>query len=129
MGRKDRPRLFSNLCAQELSRWGSRLASLRRAESRQLAILMLLLASAMDLLRSQSAGDLAAAESSVSPEDLERFTALYGLDKPLAAILHLDHGLWRGIWGGALQNTSVNSIVAPWVWPTVLLMGTSASSR
>lgn len=63
----------------------------------------------------------------VSAEDLERFTALYGLDKPL----YQQYFIWitdflQGDMGQSFsQNTSVNSIVAPRVWPTVLLMGSS----
>ena len=63
----------------------------------------------------------------VSPEDLERLTALYGLDKPLWQ----QYFIWitdflQGDMGRSFsQNASVNSIVAPRIWPTVLLMGSS----
>ncbi len=63
----------------------------------------------------------------VSAEDLARFTALYGLDQPL----YRQYLIWitdflQGDMGRSYsQNTSVNSIVAPRIWPTVLLMGTS----
>lgn len=63
----------------------------------------------------------------VSPEDLERFTALYGLDKPLwqQYFIWISDFLTGDMGRSFSQNTSVNSIVAPRVWPTVLLMGTS----
>ena len=63
----------------------------------------------------------------VSAEDLARFTALYGLDQPL----YQQYLIWitdflQGDMGRSYsQNTSVNSIVAPRIWPTVLLMGSS----
>lgn len=63
----------------------------------------------------------------VSEEDLARFTARYGLDEPLPVqyIIWLKDFL-RGDMGMSFsQNTPVNSIVAPRIWPTVLLMGTS----
>lgn len=63
----------------------------------------------------------------VSPEDLERLTALYGLDQPLwKQYLIWISDFLRGDMGLSFsQRDSVNSIVAPRIWPTVLLMGTS----
>ena len=63
----------------------------------------------------------------VRPEDLERLTAAYGLDKPLWQ----QYVVWitdfvRGDMGLSFkQNAPVSSIVVPRIWPTVLLMGTS----
>lgn len=63
----------------------------------------------------------------VSEEDLARYTARYGLDEPLP----VQYVIWltdflRGDMGMSFsQNASVNSIVAPRIWPTVLLMGSS----
>ena len=63
----------------------------------------------------------------VSEADLARITAQYGLDKPLAT----QYFIWitdflQGDMGRSFsQNVSVNSIVAPRIWPTVLLMGSS----
>lgn len=63
----------------------------------------------------------------VSAEDLARFTTLYGLDQPL----YSQYAIWisdflQGHMGRSFQqDTSVNSIVAPRIWPTVLLMGSS----
>lgn len=61
----------------------------------------------------------------VSGEDIERISKIYGLDKPLI----VQYGIWlgdvlRGDFGTSFkQNTSVNSIIAPRIFPTFLLVG------
>jgi peptide/nickel transport system permease protein len=64
----------------------------------------------------------------VTQADVNRITAVYGLDQPLP----IQYGIWvrdivlHGDFGTSFkQNTSVNSIIALRIWPTVLLMGTS----
>jgi peptide/nickel transport system permease protein len=64
----------------------------------------------------------------VTQADIERITSQYGLDQPLP----IQYGIWmkdivlHGDFGTSFkQNTSVNSIIALRIWPTVLLMGTS----
>jgi peptide/nickel transport system permease protein len=64
----------------------------------------------------------------VTQSDIERISAQYGLDQPLP----VQYGIWvrdivlHGDFGTSFkQNTSVNSIIALRIWPTVLLMGTS----
>ena len=65
----------------------------------------------------------------VTQADIDRrITAQYGLDQPLP----IQYGIWmkdivlHGDFGTSFkQNTSVNSIIALRIWPTVLLMGTS----
>ena len=63
----------------------------------------------------------------IQPEDLERIADRYGLNDPL----YVQYGVWMGdMLKGNLgqsfkQNAPVASIIAPRVWPTVLLMGTS----
>ena len=60
-------------------------------------------------------------------EDLERIANLYGLNEPL----HVQYAIWmgdmlRGDFGQSFkQNAPVSSIIAPRVWPTILLMGAS----
>ena len=60
-------------------------------------------------------------------EDLERIADLYGLNDPL----YVQYGIWmrdmlQGNFGESFkQNAPVSSIIAPRVWPTVLLMGVS----
>lgn len=60
-------------------------------------------------------------------EDLERIANLYGLNDPL----YVQYGIWmsdmvQGDFGQSFkQNAPVSSIIAPRVWPTVLLMGVS----
>lgn len=62
-------------------------------------------------------------------EDLERIADLYGLNDPL----YVQYGIWmrdmlQGNFGESFkQNAPVSSIIAPRVWPTVLLMGVSLS--
>src|SRR5215210_7386222 len=64
----------------------------------------------------------------VTQADVKRITAEYGLDQPLP----IQYGIWvrdivlHGDFGESFkQNTSVNSIIALRIWPTVLLMGAS----
>lgn len=63
----------------------------------------------------------------IRPEDLQRITAQYGLDKPKP----VQYAIWmRGVLQGDLgtsfkQNASVNSIIGQRIYPTVLLMGAS----
>ncbi len=64
----------------------------------------------------------------ISQQDLQRITHQYGLDKPLA----VQYGIWirdivlHGNFGLSFkQNTSVNNIIIPRIWPTVLLLGTA----
>jgi peptide/nickel transport system permease protein len=64
----------------------------------------------------------------VTQADIERISDQYGLDQPLP----VQYGIWirdivlHGDFGTSFkQNTSVNSIIALRIWPTVLLMGTS----
>jgi peptide/nickel transport system permease protein len=60
-------------------------------------------------------------------EDLERIADLYGLNDPL----YVQYGIWmrdmlQGDFGQSFkQNAPVTSIIAPRIWPTVLLMGVS----
>jgi peptide/nickel transport system permease protein len=64
---------------------------------------------------------------SIRGEDLERIADKYGLNDPL----YVQYGIWMGdMLQGDLgesfkQNAPVTSIIAPRVWPTVLLMGAS----
>ena len=64
---------------------------------------------------------------SIRGEDLERIADRYGLNDPL----YVQYGIWMGdMLQGDLgesfkQNAPVTSIIAPRVWPTVLLMGAS----
>ncbi|MBX6763985.1 MAG: ABC transporter permease [Rubrobacteraceae bacterium] len=64
----------------------------------------------------------------ISPQDLQRISHQYGLDKPLVVqyliwirdiVLHGNFGL------SFKQNTSVNNIIIPRIWPTVLLLGSA----
>lgn len=63
----------------------------------------------------------------IQQSDIERLTAEYGLDQPLP----IQYGIWvgdmlHGDFGTSFeQSTSVNSIIARRIWPTVLLMGSS----
>lgn len=63
----------------------------------------------------------------IQQSDIKRLTAEYGLDQPLP----VQYGIWMGdMLQGNLgtsfeQSTSVNSIIARRIWPTVLLMGSS----
>ncbi len=63
----------------------------------------------------------------IQGEDLKRIADLYGLDEPL----HVQYAIWmgdmlRGDLGQSFkQSAPVSSIIAPRVWPTVLLMGVS----
>jgi peptide/nickel transport system permease protein len=60
-------------------------------------------------------------------EDIERIADRYGLNDPL----YVQYGIWMGdMLQGDLgesfkQQASVTSIIAPRIWPTILLMGTS----
>jgi peptide/nickel transport system permease protein len=60
-------------------------------------------------------------------EDIERIANLYGLNEPL----HVQYAIWmgdmlQGDFGQSFkQNAPVTSIIAPRIWPTVLLMGAS----
>jgi peptide/nickel transport system permease protein len=64
---------------------------------------------------------------SIRGEDLERIADRYGLNDPL----YVQYGIWMGdMLQGNLgesfkQNAPVTEIIAPRVWPTVLLMGVS----
>jgi peptide/nickel transport system permease protein len=64
---------------------------------------------------------------SIRGEDLERIADKYGLNDPL----YVQYGIWmgdmlQGDFGESFkQNAPVTSIIAPRVWPTVLLMGAS----
>lgn len=64
---------------------------------------------------------------SIRGEDLERIADRYGLNDPL----YVQYGIWmgdmlQGDFGESFkQNAPVTSIIAPRVWPTVLLMGAS----
>jgi peptide/nickel transport system permease protein len=64
---------------------------------------------------------------SIRGEDLERIAEKYGLNDPL----YIQYGIWmgdmlQGDFGESFkQNAPVTSIIAPRVWPTVLLMGAS----
>lgn len=63
----------------------------------------------------------------ISAEDLERLTALYGLDQPLwrQYLIWISDFLQGDMGTSFSQRDSVNAIVAPRIWPTVLLMGAS----
>ena len=63
----------------------------------------------------------------IQKEDLEALADQYGLDEPLLAQYAIwVGGMLRGDLGESFkQNASVASIIAPRVWPTILLMGTS----
>lgn len=64
---------------------------------------------------------------SIRGEDLERIADRYGLNDPL----YVQYGIWmgdmlQGDFGESFkQNAPVTEIIAPRVWPTVLLMGAS----
>ena len=64
---------------------------------------------------------------SIRGEDLERIADKYGLNDPL----YVQYGIWmgdllQGDFGESFkQNAPVTEIIAPRVWPTVLLMGAS----
>ena len=64
---------------------------------------------------------------SIRGEDLERIADKYGLNDPL----YVQYGIWmgdmlQGDFGESFkQNAPVTSIIAPRVWPTILLMGAS----
>jgi peptide/nickel transport system permease protein len=64
---------------------------------------------------------------SIRGEDLERIADRYGLNDPL----YVQYGIWmgdmlQGNFGESFkQNVPVISIIAPRIWPTILLMGTS----
>jgi peptide/nickel transport system permease protein len=64
---------------------------------------------------------------SIRGEDLERIADRYGLNDPL----YVQYGIWmgdmlQGDFGESFkQNVPVTSIIAPRIWPTILLMGTS----
>jgi len=64
---------------------------------------------------------------SIRGEDLERIADRYGLNDPL----YVQYGIWMGdMLQGNLgesfkQNVPVTEIIAPRIWPTVLLMGAS----
>ena len=64
---------------------------------------------------------------SIRGEDLERIADRYGLNDPL----YVQYGIWMGdMLQGDLgqsfkQQASVTSIIAPRIWPTILLMGAS----
>jgi peptide/nickel transport system permease protein len=64
---------------------------------------------------------------SIRAEDLERIADRYGLNDPL----YVQYGIWMGdMLQGDLgesfqQQAPVTSIIAPRIWPTILLMGTS----
>jgi peptide/nickel transport system permease protein len=64
---------------------------------------------------------------SIRGEDLERIADKYGLNDPL----YVQYGIWMGdmiqgdLGESFKQNASVTSIIAPRIWPTVLLMGVS----
>jgi peptide/nickel transport system permease protein len=64
---------------------------------------------------------------SIRAEDLERIAERYGLNDPL----YVQYGIWmgnmlQGDFGESFkQNAPVTEIIAPRVWPTVLLMGAS----
>ena len=64
---------------------------------------------------------------SIRAEDLERIADRYGLNDPL----YVQYGIWmgdllQGDFGESFkQNAPVTEIIAPRVWPTVLLMGAS----
>ena len=63
----------------------------------------------------------------IKGEDIERIADRYGLNDPL----YVQYGIWMGdMLQGDLgesfkQQASVTSIIAPRIWPTILLMGTS----
>jgi len=64
----------------------------------------------------------------VSGEDIERISAIYGLDEPI----YVQYGIWirdivlHGNFGTSFtQNTDVNSIIARRIVPTIILMGTA----
>lgn len=63
----------------------------------------------------------------VTAEDVERITAIYGLDRPMAERYFIWLGdLVQGDLGYSFrQNNEVSDLVVPRIWPTVLLMGTS----
>ena len=64
---------------------------------------------------------------SIQGEDLERIADRYGLNDPL----YVQYGIWMGdMLQGDLgqsfkQQAPVTSIIAPRIWPTILLMGAS----
>ncbi len=64
---------------------------------------------------------------SIRGEDLERIADRYGLNDPL----YVQYGIWmgdmlQGDFGESFkQNAPVSEIIAPRIWPTVLLMGAS----
>jgi peptide/nickel transport system permease protein len=63
----------------------------------------------------------------ISGDDIQRIASIYGLDRPL----HERYVIWitdfvRGDFGFSVNNQSpVNDLIAPRVWPTILLMGSS----
>lgn len=94
------------------------------------SVVVLFLASALIFWVVSLAGDPLSElrlNPNVTGEDLERFTVLYGLDQPLwrQYLIWIGNFLQGDMGRSFEQNDSVNSIVAPRIWPTVLLMGSS----
>ena len=94
------------------------------------SLVLLLLASAVIFWVVSLAGDPLTElrlNPRISAEDLERLTALYGLDQPLwrQYLIWISDFLQGDMGTSFSQRDSVNAIVAPRIWPTVLLMGTS----
>ncbi|MGI9049285.1 MAG: ABC transporter permease [Rubrobacteraceae bacterium] len=96
------------------------------------SILILFLASVTIFWLVSLAGDpltqLKQSNPRITQSDINRLNTLYGLNQPIVIqywywisdiVLHGNFGL------SFKQNASVNSIIAPRVWPTVLLLGSA----